>query len=593
MSQSELDQLLNQLTDEDVRVRRDAAKRLGDLAQPEVIPTLAHTYEHDEDEGVRRAAADSLRKYRRLERSQNGTGGGSGTVLRLVRTLLVLVLVVTVVANVALAAPRLFVAFTPPTPTQSVPTDRQALVDGLSSRLTAVRGMAVLLQNGFRGLQGMGAQALIVNKPICDQLKANEVNQVTMSDLDKLTYPDLPEINDLINLAALQATGLRGNYLLICDTKLSASDLSAQLDKLGGAAKMVSDADGITNQFLNDANNRLQNAKDHPAPTVGPTFTPIPTETLTPLPPTATRPATSTPFGATAAPVSASPNAPAQGTQAAPSGATGAAAALGVTATITLAPSATPVGTIKFDGFRLDQMTSFKYTLSMQADGTFLNGKKFSSSTQLSVMQQNTPLQVQYDIYGTNVGIGKSTPSPLSNDSLAGSTTIVVDNNTIFISGDMVRSISSQAARCISMPLTGNDKVISSLNLLDFPSIAAVPLTVAPLKPGEDVVNGVKVKHFSANQTQGAESAVIDLYVTDDDQMIPVKFVVSLTTTGAGDGGTSTPSPYQNLVTSIEYNLVARNQPVSVTKPTGCTAVPVPPTARPTAKPRATATTKK
>src|SRR5437588_2230949 len=69
MSQSELDQLVDQLYVEDSKVRRNAAKRLGDSGQPEYIAELVNVYMKDSDVGVRKTAENALRQFRRMEQT--------------------------------------------------------------------------------------------------------------------------------------------------------------------------------------------------------------------------------------------------------------------------------------------------------------------------------------------------------------------------------------------------------------------------------------------------------------------------------------------------------------------------------------------
>src|SRR5258707_11799187 len=74
MSQNELDQLLDQLSSEDVRARRSAVRQLGELRRPEAIADLVNVYMKDPDSNVRKAAGDALRVFRQMEQGPSGGG---------------------------------------------------------------------------------------------------------------------------------------------------------------------------------------------------------------------------------------------------------------------------------------------------------------------------------------------------------------------------------------------------------------------------------------------------------------------------------------------------------------------------------------
>src|SRR2546430_5573 len=148
MSQTELDQLFTQLSSEDAKARRSAAQRLGQLKQPEAISRLANVYTNDEDETVRKAAADALRTFRRMEQSDDEevkTGLSSDTLLR-IRTILLITLALTVFANVGLLVSRLLPQPGNDQPTQTAITPRDELVKAFSKRIGDARADTTLLR---------------------------------------------------------------------------------------------------------------------------------------------------------------------------------------------------------------------------------------------------------------------------------------------------------------------------------------------------------------------------------------------------------------------------------------------------------------
>ena len=116
MSQSELDHLMDQLISEDAKVRRNAARQLGDLGRPEAIAELVNAYMKDADAGVRKAAEEALQKFRGMEQrmmsgedgeeAQQKAGPNLAPLLSRLRILLGFTLFLTILVNAALAAPK-------------------------------------------------------------------------------------------------------------------------------------------------------------------------------------------------------------------------------------------------------------------------------------------------------------------------------------------------------------------------------------------------------------------------------------------------------------------------------------------------------
>src|SRR5712692_365308 len=311
MSQSELDQLVDQLYVEDAKVRRNAAKRLGESGQPEYIAELVNVYMKDADAGVRKTAEDALRGFRRIE--QNMLQGADpdqapqrdlAPLLSRLRLILGLLLVITFFINGVILIGR---AIPPPAvvaPTQAGPSVRSALVDGLDKRIKQASDDAATLRKLFSTIQGgMGLQG--VKQDQCQALQNEPLDAVDFGSADSIYYPDLKQVSDLLNIATPKIAVVRNDYLKLCAAKTQ-QDFDGQVTALGGAGAEVKAIDDATNQYLSDASLHLKKAIANPAPTITLTFTPTPT--LTPTVPTATptfTPSTTPTAGPTSSPTSA------------------------------------------------------------------------------------------------------------------------------------------------------------------------------------------------------------------------------------------------------------------------------------------------
>jgi hypothetical protein len=184
MSQTEFDQLLDQLSAGDAESRRTAAKRLGQLKRPEAIPELASVYHRDEDESVRDAAAEALRVFRRMEQQTlsgdlGEVGGGGNTAAWLVRlrTVLLVTLAITVLGNIGIRVSRLLPSFDSGPGIQTTPQAREVLVEAFKLRIQDARTETGVLREVFTGVQGMGFQALNFNQDKCKQLQESKINE--------------------------------------------------------------------------------------------------------------------------------------------------------------------------------------------------------------------------------------------------------------------------------------------------------------------------------------------------------------------------------------------------------------------------------
>ncbi|MCC7448907.1 MAG: HEAT repeat domain-containing protein [Anaerolineae bacterium] len=322
MSQSELDQLIDQLTFEpDAKQRMKIVKRLGDLRQPEAIGQLASVYKSDEDANVRKAAGDALRIFRRMEMDEapadedSSTGGVSDRLLKLIRNILVVTLGLTLLGNAALFVSRILPPPATPVPTaQPAPSDRDQLVTAYTARIKDARAEASAMRQVFLNFQTMGFQALQIqdNKTQCEALPNSKVLKVDIADIDRLYYPDLADTNDKINIVAQDLTGLRAEYIELCGTK-DAKAFNDLITQRQGAPALVRRVDDVINKDIADAEVALRKAVNSPLPTMTqtptPTATETPTATLTPTP-TATFTVTAPPTATLTLTLTPSPTVP-------------------------------------------------------------------------------------------------------------------------------------------------------------------------------------------------------------------------------------------------------------------------------------------
>lgn len=164
MGDNELNQLADQLLDgASSRIRRDAAVTMGERRDPMAIAFLVQSYNQEQDKSVRKAVREALLVYRRMEREagsapQKAAGGSGGIPARLlntVRRLLVILLVVLIAGNLIVLGMRaVSTAMNQPTPTpvQTAPDPREALVAQLQARADAIDTEARTLRPLFTTL---------------------------------------------------------------------------------------------------------------------------------------------------------------------------------------------------------------------------------------------------------------------------------------------------------------------------------------------------------------------------------------------------------------------------------------------------------
>jgi hypothetical protein len=271
MSQSNRDALIEQLrNDPDPKVRRRACQRLAASRDPAVIPLLRAAYINDDDERVRETAGDALAVFKALHEGKTvrRLPVSDHTLRRIVGGLAIL-LVVSLLANVSM---QVLGSIKDSDKESSVslegltPTGRTELVAYIQEKLTQGQALVTSLKGEIKHYNDTGQVAC----PLSYQMPA----PVGLSLIDNYTYPDLRIIGAKLD-AAFPPTQ---TALVLLNS--ACSDPTTQTEKVIRASAKLDQADGQ----LREVNDLLQRAISNPAPTVGPTITPIPTRTFTPTP---------------------------------------------------------------------------------------------------------------------------------------------------------------------------------------------------------------------------------------------------------------------------------------------------------------------
>lgn len=392
MSDAELTTLVDQLLDaEDPKVRRDAARRMGELRNPSAITYLVQAYTGDSDQAVRKAAERALLTYRRMEQQRAGAQSGSketitiGNVtltadqLSLFRRILTVVLVVTVVGNVALFAVRAIktLASQQSGPVQTVATPRDELVNRLQIRIDTLKTEAPPIRKKFTNFQ---AELEGLNRvPKCETLEATAVRVGALAEIDGKTYPDIGEANAPLVIAEQKYLEVRGDYESWCKIT-DLNTLKGQVaSRPGGAVFLVNKLDEAVTKDLSNAQALLDRAIRSPAPTVGPSVTPTPTitptssETPTPAP-TETPGPTPTPGEATTEPPTPE--------------------SVQATAAPTVAPTQVAVAPQPPEDFNagFPVLARYQVDTSFRYSSVYINNQPFSGSVRVVASYQGSPL---------------------------------------------------------------------------------------------------------------------------------------------------------------------------------------------------------
>ncbi|HLY27468.1 MAG TPA: HEAT repeat domain-containing protein [Aggregatilineales bacterium] len=567
MSQTELDQLLDQLGSEDARARRTAVKRLGELGRPEAIADLVNVYMKDPDSNVRKAAGDALRIFRRMEQRLSGEGeadvqqGADLTpILSKARLALIVVLALTVLINLVFIGASIgkSLSANAPTPTPLGPTARADLVAAFAKRINDAHDEDKALRQVFSTMQGMGQAGL--DSALCQKLTGNTLTPVTLADIDSRTYPDLKRVNDLINAVVPKLFVLQGNYTALC-ALTDAQQFASKLKDFNPANQIIA-ADDINNKDLTAADAALQQAIQHPAPTVGPTATPT-------VPPTATTsPATPTPVvSLTPTPAALTPTTP-------PGAATGAAsgtAAAGGTARATASATSALATTYNLTGLNLSALPSFTYIVQGSTSGTLLTGKTFAGRLDFRVQRQETPLAAEYDVT-VSEGINTLTffKSYLGSLYVPGTSAYVIANHLIYETGTVVNP--TKPGQCRALNLTPD--TLSLFSDVSFGDLSTLNLTLAG---GQSVVNSTTSVHYTGSRTTGDNNQfqqTVSVYISVDNH-IPVEITI---TTKLDPKAIQDPKVRQavglsNYTQSLTYDLTGQNVALDISAPSSCNGV--------------------
>lgn len=294
MSNPNWDALTEQLRDDpDANVRRKACQQLMATRDPAVIPFLRNAYLQDEDERVRDTAYEALAKFKAIKE------GRTVRQLPISDRALALIcggLAILLVISLALHAVGMIAGDgdsdqpTPRFPAGAKPTDRSALITHLQDKFSEVQQLSASLRGEIKTFDTSGQVKCPISYAVPEP--------ALLSGIDSYTYPDLALVGD--NLAAV-LPGLQRVLVLLSST---CADPSTQTERVLQASAALDTVDGQ----ISKVSDMLQRAITNPAPTVGPTVTPLPTWTFTPVPtktptpitptavPSATLPATETPM---------------------------------------------------------------------------------------------------------------------------------------------------------------------------------------------------------------------------------------------------------------------------------------------------------
>jgi hypothetical protein len=322
MSNPNWDALTEQLRDDpDANVRRKACRQLMATRDPAVIPFLRNAYLQDEDEHVREAAQEALATFKAIKEGRTVRQFPiSNRVLTILcgglAGLFVISLVLHALGMILGGGDSDHPASTPRFLPGDKPSDRAALVTTLQDKLARVQELSASLRGEIKAYDASGQ----VKCPLTYALPESAL----LSGIDNYTYPDLKLVAE--NLDAARPSLERALVLL----NSACADPATQTERVLQASAALDTADGQVNK----ASGMLQRAVTNPAPTVGPTVTPLPTWTFTPSPTSTVTPITPTAIPSATLPASETP-----------------VATMTMTPSITPSFTPTPVPTLPFPDF--------------------------------------------------------------------------------------------------------------------------------------------------------------------------------------------------------------------------------------------------
>jgi hypothetical protein len=277
------EQLLN---DPAPKVRRKVCLKLAATRDPAVIPFLKKAYLDDDDESVRDAAREALAYFKavgegkRIRRSLPFSDRVLGT---LAGGLAILFAISLLLNGLQILRGDGSKNDSKEPVALGTPTQRDTLTDEIQNKLTQARELAALLQGELNTYNATGQVACPLDYTMPEP--------VALAEIDRYTYPDLRIVGDRLDVTMIP---LQSALVLL---NSACSDPATQTVKVLEASSKLEQAG---NQ-LDEVEQLLQQAINDPAPTVGPTetplptWTPLPTETSTPTPITPTLPPSGTP----------------------------------------------------------------------------------------------------------------------------------------------------------------------------------------------------------------------------------------------------------------------------------------------------------
>ena len=295
MSKSQWDGLVEQLQDIDPKVRRRAVRQLAATKDPAVIPHLVGAYHDLDDLGVRDAASDALAQFK--ARQQGITTRNlpvSNWLLGRILAGLGVLFVISLLLNGLIIVLRSGGDDGGDTGTVVVaqePTNRDLLVQTIQDKFTQVQAVTASLRQEIESYNTSGAI-------VCDA-SVGVPEAIMLAPIDQQTYRDLSLLSAKLDgtLPSLQLIHARWNNA--CQTQ------TVQMQEVLESSNKLDQIE----QQLAEVSDMLREAIQHPAPTIGPTITPVPTITLTPVPGTATSTPTETPIATETATATPEPTA--------------------------------------------------------------------------------------------------------------------------------------------------------------------------------------------------------------------------------------------------------------------------------------------
>lgn len=279
MTDSAWDRLIDQLsTAPKARSRRAACRKLAATRNPAAIPYLRNAYLSDDDDGVREAARQALAQFKA---QQEGRPVGRFRLNQRLLATMLWALIILFLFSVVLNGARLLAgqgAKATPTPFRfdRPPSPREQVLAQVEAHLREAERLAT-------GLRGELDRFNATGQVSCD-LNYQLPEPVGLLPIDEITYPDLriAALNVDVTLPTLQKA------LLLLQG--ACKNPATQTER---ALQAAIELDKVDNQIL-EARQQLKRAITDPAPTVGPTVTPLPTHTSTPVPSATQAPPTPT-----------------------------------------------------------------------------------------------------------------------------------------------------------------------------------------------------------------------------------------------------------------------------------------------------------